>query len=57
MAVAKARSFNDLSLKDAAKSSRIAKGYVVQANVVLHYAPDLADAVLAGRQDELRLSI
>ena len=48
-AVAKARlPSNSQSTREAAKASGLSKGRVWQASVVLEYAPDLADLVLAG---------
>lgn len=48
MAVARARLFSNRSMREVAETTGVSKARVVQANTILGYAPDLADAVLAG---------
>ena len=48
MAVAKARLFSNRSTREAAEVAGVSKARVVQAAIVIDYAPDLADSVLAG---------
>lgn len=48
MVAAQARLVSNRSTGDLAQGSGVSKARVVQASVVLTYAPDLADAVVAG---------
>lgn len=48
MAVARACSFSEQSVRELSVSVRISTGRIAEANTVLKFAPDLADAVLAG---------
>lgn len=48
MAVAKALLLSNTSQAQAAREHEVSRTRIVQAGVVLHYAPELADAVLAG---------
>lgn len=48
MAVAKARLFSNRSMRETAEIAGVSKARVVQASTVCDFAPDLADAVLAG---------
>lgn len=48
MAVARVRLLNNRPMSEVAEAADVAKAYVVKASTVLHYAPDVADAVMSG---------
>ncbi len=48
MAAARVRSFSEQTQRQAAKLSKVSIGRIAQADIVLQFAPDLADAVVAG---------
>jgi enoyl-[acyl-carrier-protein] reductase (NADH) len=50
MAVAKARLLSNQSTRSMAKDAGASQVRVVQANVVLQLAPELADGVMAGTE-------
>jgi hypothetical protein len=48
MLVAKARSVSELSVRAVAEINGVTKSRISQTNVVLEWAPDLVDQVIAG---------